>query len=160
MRITADCPLLDPKISGKVLEVYKERSVDYASNFLGRRTFPDGLDNEVFGFETLERAWKEARCRSEREHVTPYIWKHPEQFRLGGIEHSEDLSRHRWTVDEPRDLEFIRALWRHLPTQGSLPTLEQVVEVLRRHPELSRVNAGLKVNASYAKSMLEDRVVR
>lgn len=158
MRITADCPLLDPGTSEKVLRYFQGHPLDYASNVLERRTFPDGLDTEVFTFSALQRAWHEAALSSEREHVTPYIWKHPERFLLGGIGGETDLSHHRWTVDEPCDLEFIRALWQRLPNRG-VPALDQVLGVLQRHPELLRINAGLESNVGYTRSVLEDRVV-
>lgn len=160
VRVTADCPLLDPQVSSLVLRRYQEGDVDYVSNFFERRTFPDGLDTEVFGVAALERAWREARYRSEREHVTPYLWKHPELYRLAGVQSQEDLSMYRWTLDEPQDLEFMRALWRYLPSQGGCPGMTAVLEVLKRHPELLGINGRLESNAGYAKALREDEVVR
>ena len=113
IRLTADCPLLDPGISARVVERFAQGDLDYACNTLPP-TFPDGLDTEVFSFTALERAWREARLASEREHVTPYIWKNPDNFRSANVRNSVDLSALRWTVDEAGDLEFVRAVYARL----------------------------------------------
>jgi len=104
VRITADCPLIDPQVFDEVIEVFLENDCDYASN-THPPTYPDGLDLEIFSFEALERAWKVAKLASEREHVTPYIWKNQDLFKQINIHNDEDLSYMRWTVDEKRDLQ-------------------------------------------------------
>src|SRR5436190_2821698 len=91
VRLTADCPLLDPEVIDKVVKVFQEEDCDYAANVI-ECTYPDGLDTEVFGYQALRRAWQEAQLKSEREHVTPYIRNHPEVFRLKNVKHPEDLS--------------------------------------------------------------------
>jgi len=102
----------------------------------------------------LERAWLEARLPSEREHVTPYIWKHPELFRLGSVQHSEDLSDLRWTIDEPEDLMFVRALYDSL---GAFPSgIAETIQLLKEHPELAEINKGFESNEGYEKSLRED----
>ena len=156
VRVTPDCPLLDPEVSGLVVARFVEArgTVDYASN-TQPPTFPDGLDTEVFSFEALERAWREATAPSEREHVTAYIWKHPELFRLVNVAREPDISGRRWTVDEPADLEFVRAVYNRL---GETFGMDNVLELLRRHPDLETVNRGTARNAGYAKSVLADRV--
>ncbi len=156
VRLTADCPLLDPGVSGRVVAVFSSGAYDYVSNTL-TRTFPDGLDTEVFSFAALDRAWTEAGLVSEREHVTPYIWKHPEHFRVANVSGERDLSEHRWTVDEPRDLEFVRAVYAKLG-EGDFGMAE-VLGLLASHPELSTVNAGITLNEGYLKSLREDRLV-
>ena len=137
-----------------VWDVDGNEYVDYASN-TQPPTFPDGLDTEVFSFEALERAWREATAPSEREHVTAYIWKHPELFRLVNVAREPDISGRRWTVDEPADLEFVRAVYNRL---GETFGMDNVLELLRRHPDLETVNRGTARNAGYAKSVLADRV--
>ncbi|MBI1964550.1 MAG: glycosyltransferase family protein [candidate division NC10 bacterium] len=160
VRVTPDCPLLDPVISGHVLARFLEArgSVDYASN-THPPTFPDGLDTEVFSFDALARAWREASEPSEREHVTSYIWRHPEQFRLVNVAHDPDLSALRWTVDEPADLEFVRAVYCHLGAACETAGLDVVLELLRRHPELEAINRSTARNEGYARSVRADRVL-
>lgn len=156
VRLTADCPLLDPEVIDKIVAAFHEGDYDYVSNSV-ERSFPDGLDTEVFSREALERAWREARLMSEREHVTPYIWKNPDLFRVGSVVHSEDLSALRWTVDEPQDLEFVRAIHAYL---GILPfSMTEAVHFLREHPELAEINRGFKANEGYRESLREDSLI-
>ena len=158
VRVTPDCPLLDPSVSGRVLARFLEAdgALDYVSN-THPPTFPDGLDTEVFAFAALERAWREATLPSEREHVTPFIWKQPDKFRLANVCHDADLSRMRWTVDEPRDLEFVRAIYARLGGAGRLFTMEDVLRILRDDPALETINTGVGRNEGYATSVGADR---
>ena len=156
VRLTADCPLLDPLVVDRVVLAFETGGCDFVSNTL-ERSFPDGLDTEVFSLDALERTWREAQWASEREHVTPYIEKHPELFRLGNVKDDDDFSALRWTVDEPEDLEFVRAVYGHL---GSKPFgMADVVALLQTHPELSKINFGLEHCAGYQRSLREDRLV-
>lgn len=158
MRITADCPFLDPEISRRVLARFHEGGVDYAANN-HPPTYPNGLDTEVFSLAALEQAWREADLLSEREHVTPYIWKNPALFRLANVGHDIDLSDKRWTVDDPKDLDFARAVLGHLSKDEQWPDLGAILEALSRHPELENINAGTVRNEGYAKSLEMDRRV-
>ena len=119
VRITADCPLIDPEVIDRVVRRFQRGDLDYASNVMVR-SYPDGLDTEVFSFAALEKAWHEAAKTSEREHVTPYL--RSEKFRTANVEcDSTFLSQHyRWTVDEAEDLEFIRAVYRALRDKEDL----------------------------------------
>jgi spore coat polysaccharide biosynthesis protein SpsF len=157
VRLTADCPLLDPAVIDMVVDRFHEGGYDYLSNSL-ECTYPDGLDTEVFTMSTLDRAWREARLKSEREHVTAYIYKHPEIFRVGSVKNeSADYSAMRWTVDEPQDLEFVRAIYTHF--DGCPPGLNGIVEWLEQHPELADINAGIGRNEGYQKSLQNDGVI-
>lgn len=160
VRVTPDCPLLDPGVAGRVLARFLEvrGTLDYVSN-TQPPTFPDGLDTEVVTFAALERAWREARLASEREHVTPYIWKQPDTFRVANVTHEPDLSALRWTVDEPADLEFVRAVYRHLGGTGETAGMDDVLELLQRHPELEAINRSTARNEGYARSVRADRVL-
>ncbi len=155
IRVTADCPLLDPWVSGAVLETFNAGGVDYVSN-CHPCTYPDGLDTEVFSFAALERAWDEAALPSEREHVTPYLWKHPELFRQKSVTHLENLSEFRWTVDEPDDLKFVRSICARLAPAAPPYRMEQVLQLVRAAPELSRINAGHIRNAGYLHSLEQE----
>lgn len=159
VRVTADCPLIDPRIVDKVIKRFLGDDFDYVSNTL-KLTYPDGLDVEVFSRDALKKAWGEAKMASEREHVTPYIRKHPELFKIGVVEHEKDLSSMRWCVDTERDLKFVREVYRRLYKKGRIFLMKDVLELLKKHPELAEINKGIERNEGYAKSLREDRLVR
>ncbi len=154
VRITADCPLIDPEIVDMAVERFLDGRYDYVST---GGTFPDGLDTEVFSLEALERAWKEADLLSEREHVTPYIWKHPDIFRLSSIKCEEDLSDMRWTVDEERDFVFVTRIFEAFECTERVFHMDEILEILRKDPSLLDINAGIERNEGYARSLREDR---
>jgi spore coat polysaccharide biosynthesis protein SpsF len=110
VRITSDCPLIDPDVMDETIRVFEDERADYASNVNPRR-FPRGLDAEVFTVAVLERAWREAREPYQREHVTPYIYNHPETFHIASNIGKDDYSEHRWTLDTPEDLNLMRAIY-------------------------------------------------
>lgn len=114
VRITADCPLLDPDIVSKIIQHFIYTNSDYASN-VHPATFPDGLDCEVIKMDALEIAWDEATNEYDREHVTSYIWKSPERFHLENVTRVPDLSHLRWTVDTQEDLDRVRHLFALYP---------------------------------------------
>ncbi|MBI4657241.1 MAG: glycosyltransferase family protein, partial [Verrucomicrobia bacterium] len=143
VRITADCPLIDPTIVDRVIETYLTGKFDYVSNAL-RYTYPDGLDAEVFSMAALETAWRDATEPRQREHVVPFIKNHP-AFRKTNVENETDLSREqlRWAVDEPRDLEFMRVVYSRLFRNGQNSFgLKEVLELLSKEPELQAINQG------------------
>ena len=117
IRVTADCPLLDPFVSQRVLEAFRASAADYASNPLPP-TFPHGLDTEVVSFAALEQSWREGRLKTEREHVTQYIRRRPDQFRMVNVRSEKDRSSLRWTVDHREDLEFVRQVVEGLARRG------------------------------------------
>lgn len=157
VRITGDCPLIDPIIVDLVIQLFLDNEYDYVNNTLVP-TYPDGLDVEVFSFKTLEETWKEATLLSEREHVTPYIKKHPEKFRIGHIGNEVDLSHLRWTVDREKDLEFVREIFKRLYNKKPFFLMDDIVQLLRKHPELKEINLGIWRNESYLKSLQKDKI--
>ena len=140
VRITADCPLIDPGVIDEVVAAFRAGQPDlaYASNVLPRRTFPRGLDTEVFAREALELCEREATDASSREHVTPFIYRHPERFRLHGIEADADYSEHRWTVDTPEDFELIENIYRALG--DSEFSWKDVLHLVAKNPGWSEIN--------------------
>ena len=142
VRITSDCPLIDPKVSERTIKAFLGGDCDYCSNRLVR-TFPIGLDTEVFSFQALESAWKEAKENYQREHVTPYIYEHPEKFRLLNVESGQDLAGLRWTLDTPEDLDFIKAVYERLYDRGMF-YMEDVLDLLREEPELLDINKHIR----------------
>ena len=154
VRITADCPLIDPEVIDRVVRRFQRGDLDYASNAMVR-SYPDGLDTEVFSFSALERAWHEATKASEREHVTPYL--RSEKFRTANVEsESTSLYQHyRWTVDEAEDLDFIRAVYRSMQ-EKEVFGVKDVLELLEKNPWLEKMNSDIVSNRGYYKSLFED----
>lgn len=159
VRITADCPLTDPKIVDMVISHFLKGGFDYVSNTV-RPTYPDGLDVEVFSYDVLKKAREEARMASEREHVTAYIRKHPEAFKIGNVECERDFSHMRWCVDTDRDLEFVREIYKRLYKEGKVFYMNDVLKLLKKHPELMKINKGIARNEGYLKSLREEKVVK
>lgn len=157
VRLTADCPLLDPAVVDRVIETFRAGDYDYVSNTI-EVSYPDGLDTEVFSFTALGRAWKEAKLISEREHVTPYLWKQPGLFRLANVKNETDFSKLRWTVDEPQDLEFVRRVYRYFGTEPAFG-MNDVVALLHTHPELCEINANFERDEGYQKSLRADATI-
>ena len=156
VRITADCPALDPTLVDDVVRGFHAGGYDLYC--LGGE-FPDGLDCQVFSFSALERAWREAVLGSEREHVGPYIGNHPEFFHLGSLKKFKGLAHHRWTLDEPRDLVFLQSLFARLQRPDGQPFLTQdILDLLEREPELLQTNEGIVRNEGLLKSLAADAV--
>jgi spore coat polysaccharide biosynthesis protein SpsF len=139
VRITSDCPLIEPEIIDLTVKTFLEhRPLDYASNSLPPRTFPRGLDVEVFAFEALARAWQDDVNPAWREHVTPYIYRHPQTFRLYALTHDPDLSLMRWTVDTPADLALVRKIYEYFGHDSF--SWRQVLQLLKQYPEWQEIN--------------------
>lgn len=155
VRLTGDCPLADPQVIDYVIHRHLEGGFDYTSNSI-ERTYPDGLDVEVMKFSALEAAFREAVLPSEREHVTPFIYKHPERFRIGQATQSRDHSALRWTVDEPEDLVLIERIYEALYPRDPGFGQERIVAFLEENPELLDLNSRFELNEGYRKSLEKD----
>jgi spore coat polysaccharide biosynthesis protein SpsF len=156
-RITADCPLIDPKILDIAAKKYLKGRFDYVSTAYPIATYPDGLDTEIFSFEALEKSWKEAKLSSEREHVTPYIWKNPKLFKVYNIKNDKNLSSFRWTVDEEKDLKFVKEIYKRLDGAGRIFYMKDILALLRKNPELIKINKGIVRNEGYLRSLKADK---
>jgi len=159
VRITSDCPLIDPMVIDEVIELYFQKKADYASNTM-IKTFPDGLDTEVFSFKTLKIAWKNAKLSSEREHVTPYIWKNPNIFKIVNLKCEYNLNDKRWTIDEAEDFEFIKIIYKNLYLEDSLFGMRKILDFLKTHPEVEEINKGIVRNEGYLKSLKKDKIIK
>ena len=140
MRLTGDCPLTDPEVLDALVGLHLDGDFDYSSN-TQQRTFPHGLDAEIFTLALLERAWREARSPYEREHVTPFMYAPPTGARQGVLLDAVDRSRMRWTVDYPEDLEFVRGVFGALYPAKPAFTRNDVYALLEVRPELVELNA-------------------
>lgn len=167
VRITADCPLIDPAVVDRTVQAFfgetnqedyllrtheisrieleEALPIDFAANRLPPpwgRTYPIGLDTEVCTIKGLETAWLEAREKHQREHVMPFFYDHLERFRVLLINHSRDYGKLRWTVDTSADLELVRKIFSHFPNRDGFTWLE-VLELFENHPELADINSDI-----------------
>lgn len=155
VRVTADDPLKDPEVIAQAIALCASSpEVDYASNTL-EPSYPEGLDIEVVRFRALERAAREAKLPSEREHVMPYIWKNPDRFVLRGFRMNPDLSHWRWTVDKPADLELMRRIFERFANEP-LVGHQTVIAWLNDNLDLLAINAGTMRHEGYFKILSEE----
>jgi spore coat polysaccharide biosynthesis protein SpsF len=138
VRITSDCPVIDPEVTDATIRAFLDERADYASN-TRVRTYPRGLDTEVMTAQALERAWRESSKPYQREHVTPYIYENPGKFKLHGIENDVDCSGHRWTVDTPEDLRLLQAIYARFGGRDDFGWRE-VLELVESDPSLADIN--------------------
>ena len=155
VRITADCPAIDPVVVDRVVSGFLDGGYDLYG-LMGE--FPDGLDCTVVSRGALDRAWAEAKLASEREHVGPYIQNHPELFTTGGVELFEAQGHQRWTLDEPEDYELLTAIFDALYRPGDPFSSGEVIEFLDQHPELLKINNNVIRNEGYITSLEDDEV--
>jgi spore coat polysaccharide biosynthesis protein SpsF len=162
LRITADCPLVDPELVEKLIGKYRSGRYDYAAVSAGAdasrvegRCFPDGMDAECFNFASLERAWKEAQDPRDREHVTRFIWRQKGLFRCTKLMADKDYPRLRLTVDYPQDLVVASQIYEKLFHEGNIFHLSDVVALLHREPEIIKPNEHL-VEGHHYRTVLEE----
>lgn len=158
IRITADCPFFDWRYLDQAIEEMDD-DTDYLTEFT--ETFPDGLDIEIFKFSALFEAWKNANLKSEREHVTQYIRKHPEMFKLQNFECPiKNIGGKRWTLDEDRDYELISNIYNHFVGNNKEDFVtEDVLDYLKDNPELEKINNSIERNEGLKKSLLNDEII-
>ena len=142
VRITADCPLLDSTVIDSVIQEHIESGNDYSTN-TEPPTWPDGLDVEIMKCSALEIAWRESTEQGDREHVTPFIRKNKNRFRIGNIRSNVDLSDHRWTLDQEEDYKFLVNIFDNLGGGGVEFTTQQVLDFLHANPEVVQINSGI-----------------
>jgi len=146
VRITADCPVIDPQVIDQVVEVFYATGADFACNRLPppwHRTWPIGLDTEVCSFQGLERAWKEAVLPYEREHVMPFFYDQEGRFKVLVVDHDPDYGELRWTVDTAEDLNLLREIFTHFGGSDAF-RWEDVLDLIEREPRLVQINAGIR----------------
>lgn len=161
VRITADCPVIDPELIDQVVNTLIESGCDFACNRLPppfHRTYPIGLDTEVCTFPALQKSWKQATQPVQREHVMPYLYEgvelsavnrrlqtgtSPRGFTIALLNHTTDFGEYRWTVDTAEDLEFIRQVYRRFEGRDDF-TWREVLDLVHREPKLAEINAGVR----------------
>ncbi|MCP3932292.1 MAG: NTP transferase domain-containing protein, partial [Bacteroidetes bacterium] len=159
VRLTADCPIIDPSVIDKMIEVYKKGNYDYIANTCPPEgiTYPEGMDVEIFSFKALERAWKETKKPSDREHVTFYFWQNPEKFSVFRHDLSEDLSQYRLTVDYPEDFEVIKDILNHFLPDNLMFTLEQTLSYLDQNPKIKSKNENIEAFSGWQSAFEKDK---
>ena len=156
IRLTADCPLFDWRLLDEAIDELNEDSDDLCSY---TETFPDGEDLEIIRFTALEDMWHNAHLASEREHVTLYVKNHPEIYKLQNYECKlGNLKNERWTLDEPEDLDVIRAVYKHFAPRTDF-SMKEIYQFLHEHPEIRELNQKYIRNEGLLKSLAEDKVV-
>lgn len=145
VRLTADCPLADPGLIDETLVLHQRSGADYTSNTPARRSYPKGLDVEVFETVALKIAAGETSDPYDHEHVTPFLYRHPGRFKIAGLEQAADEGDVRWTVDRPDDLEFVRAVYDELYAADPTFTSDDVRALVRRRPDLAGLGGDRRV---------------
>lgn len=145
VRVTADCPLIDPGVIDLTISRFYESGADFVANRLPPpwgRTYPIGLDTEVCSFEALSAAWKEAQKGYQREHVMPFIYEQPERFKIELVDHDPDYGHLRWTVDAPEDLELVRQIAHRFGDRDDF-SWKEVLEIWLKDSSLAEINANV-----------------
>ena len=156
MRLTADCPLIDPDICDSIANAYFENNVDYIRT---GESFAEGLDCEIMGFNALAKAWRNAETKHEKEHVTLYIRNHPELFKIMVKENDTDDSKYRITVDEEEDFIVVKTILENMyKGKGTCFSTGKIKNFLNKNPEVYQLNAGIIRNEGSLKSLMEDNI--
>lgn len=165
VRITSDCPLIDPKVIDKVIKKFLNNSYDYVSNNIEKIdgkwenatcNFPQGMTVEISSFKVLEKAWKESKKHSEREHVFPYIQFNPKLFKISNVKMRKDISNIRCTVDKINDLKFVRKIFEKIGNDKII-TIKDIVKIIEKNPKLILINNDTIFDEGYQKSLLLDK---
>lgn len=156
VRITADCPLIDPLIVDQVIQEYKSGHYDYTTNTL-IRTFPYGTDVEVFSFDILKIAWMKAKSPSEREHVTPYIRNNKKLFRVRNITYKNNISDLRWTVDRIEDFNLVKTIISEINKSPIL--IEDILNFHSKNPKVFDLDKNHQPNKDYLLPLKKDEKI-
>lgn len=157
VRLTADCPLVDPHIVDKFINEYFAQKADYLAS---DQTWAEGLDTEIFSFPILETAYRNAKKQSEREHPTMYFHNHPQLFNIVKFQSPTDDSKYRITVDEPQDLEVVKCIFKALYKDGNgYFGMKEIKSYLDEHPEIYKINSFIIRNEGLIKSLKTDKEI-
>ncbi len=164
IRITSDCPLIDPAIIDKVYKKFEKKSYDYVANNLEKIygewsnstcNYPQGMTVEISSFKSLEKAWYEAKKPSEREHVFPYVQFNPKLFRVSNLKMKKNLSHIRCTVDRLNDLKFVKIIYEKI-NDTKIITIKDILKIIEKEPKLVLLNNNIPFDEGYRKSLLTD----
>jgi len=153
VRITADNPLIDPDIIDQAIKKYSTFNYDYLTNSIDR-TFPNGTEVEIFSFDALEIAWKYAKKKSEREHVTPYFYNNPKKFKIHHFKQKKNQSKFRYTIDRKEDYALVVEILSRIKKRPVRTS--DIIDLLTTNPQLLKLNSHIIINEGYIKSIKED----
>ena len=153
VRITADNPLIDPDIIDQAIKKYSTFNYDYLTNSINR-TFPNGTEVEIFSFDALEIAWKYAKKKSEREHVTPYFYNNPKKFKIHHFKQKKNQSKFRYTIDHKEDYALVVEILSRIKKRPVRTS--DIIDLLTTNPQLLKLNSHIITNEGYIKSIKED----
>ncbi|RXM78527.1 acylneuraminate cytidylyltransferase [Clostridium tetani] len=145
VRVTSDCPLIDSEVSEKIIQYYLDNKeiYDYVSNTI-ERTYPRGLDTEVFSFSILKKTFIETKKDYEREHVTPYIYQNVDKFRIEQYKNDIDYSKYRWTLDTKEDFQVIKKIYENLYTGNKMFDFNSILKFISENPYIAKINENIK----------------
>lgn len=151
VRLTADCPLIDPKIIDETISLFLESKVDFAANTAPPETsmYPEGVDVEVFSYHALSRAERECENSLDREHVTLYFWRYNENFSTIQLKRDTDVSKYRITIDYAEDFAVMEFLISELKRQNKYGYLDDIVAILNENPEIRKLNSDYQIGTSW-----------
>jgi spore coat polysaccharide biosynthesis protein SpsF (cytidylyltransferase family) len=155
VRVTPDDPFVDPEVLDHGIQIFKENDVDFVTNHF-EPTFPEGLDVEIYSYRTLQIAWKEAKLASDREHCYPYILKNPNKFKTINFTQNQDNSHLRWTIDHECDFEMTKVIYDHLYDTKPIFLQKDILEVLKKHPDIAEMNSEIKRKEGLYISLKQD----
>jgi len=150
-RITADDPFKDAHVIDKVVDLLTKNKLDFAFNNYPP-SFPEGLDTEVFTFQALEKAYLNSVDPFEREHVTQYFYRNREMFKMENLSYGENISHLRWTIDREEDYRMAKRVYDNLYTENKMFWMEDILEFLKRNPEVIDINKDVERSTMYLKN--------
>ena len=154
VRVTSDNPLNDPVIIDELIKKFLDEKYDYGTNEL-KRSFPQGIFVQVYSIETLEKNWRNAQLPSEKEHVSPYIEKNQNIFKILNLEFEKNISNLRFTIDRESDLIFIKEIVKRI--KKSPTNLKELITICKKEPDLIKINKEHVIDEGYKKSIIEDK---
>ena len=155
VRATSDNPVNDPEIIDELIKIFLNNKFNYATNEL-IRSFPQGIFAQIMSFTTLENTWNNAKLPSEREHVSPYIEKNKDKFKIYNLKHADNLSHIRLTVDRENDLLFVQKIIEQIKKKPIL--INDILKVLEKNPDLLEINKNYVLDEGYKKSLNDDKI--
>jgi spore coat polysaccharide biosynthesis protein SpsF len=158
IRLTPDDPFVDYEVIDRAITIFKQNEVDFVTNHFDP-TYPEGLDVEVYSMAALERSWHEAKLLSEREHVFPYIQNNQGRFKIINFKQEKDYSHLRWTIDYECDYDMTKEVYNHLYDKNNIFLQEEIIALLKDHPEIARINSHIKRKEGVNRSKANDKIM-
>lgn len=154
----ADCPLIDPNVVDKVIDVYLNHNYDYVSNYgPPPRTYPEGMTLDVYSSKILTEAYNEGKKPSEREHISPFFWNNNQRYSIHRVDYEIDLSKYRLALDYEDDFKLINLIYNEFLSKKELFTLEDIINWLNLNPEAYKINSYIMPNQGLLRSYEEDK---